>query len=59
MCKLPIVGFAVFCPGLLPLSPALFGKGGVDFLGVVDREVVGELAGRTVEGDATLVIYKD
>tara|TARA_B100000614_G_C14435311_1_gene447863 strand:+ start:298 stop:888 length:591 start_codon:yes stop_codon:yes gene_type:complete len=37
----------------------LFGEGGVDFLRVVDREVVGELAGRSVKRNATFMIYKD
>jgi len=57
--ELSVVGYAVFCPGLLPFLTSLLGEGGVDFLGVVDREVVGELAGGTVVGDAALVVYED
>ncbi len=57
--ELPVVGFAMFQPRGLPVHAGLHGEGRVDLLGIVHREIVGELERWSVVGHAALVQDQD
>ena len=54
-----LIGHAVLAPRRLPAFGRLRGEPRVDLLGIVHREVMGQLRGRSVKSDPPLVQHQD